>query len=112
MRYNDPMPVIAVIEPLLESLEGLVGKRVAIEESISRDRERGHDRHWSTLSRLELVVARVSGTVSGAQLILEGEGMWYAMAADAITSAAFGPVLTVVEQFEQRTERRTTIRAI
>lgn len=112
MRYNNRMPAMPVLERLLESFGSLVGKKIAIEESISRDRERGHDRHWSTVSRLELFVARFSGTVSGAQLILEGDGMWYAMAADAIASAAFEPDLTVVEHFEQRTERRTTIRTI
>ncbi len=65
-----------------------------------------------TLSRLELVVTRFSGTISGVQLILEGDGMWYAVAADAIASTAFEPDLAIVEHFEQRTERRTTIRVI
>jgi hypothetical protein len=112
MRYKDPMPIIAEIGRLLDSLEGLVGKRVAIDESISRDRARGHDRHWSTASRFEFVVARSAGTISGAQLILEGDGMWYAMAADAITSAIFEPNLIIAEQVEHRTERQTTIRVI
>jgi hypothetical protein len=100
------------VDRLLATLDGLVGRRVAIEESISRDRQRGHDRHCSTSSRLELVVARVSGTISGAQLILEGDGARYAIAASAIASALFEPDLVVVEHFEERTERRTTIRIL
>ncbi len=103
------MPVIVEIGRLLDSLESLVGKKIAIEESLSRDRESGHDRHWSTFSRFEFVVRRFSGTISGGQLILEGDGIWYAMAADSIAYASVEPNIIVGERFEQRTERRTTI---
>ena len=108
------MPFIAEMGRLLEALEALVGQRIAIEESISRDRDRGHDRHWSTFSRFELVVKRFSGTISGVQLVLESSDgdTWYAMAADAIVSASFEPSLVVAEHFERRTERRTTIRVV
>jgi hypothetical protein len=106
------MPVVADVQRLLAALEGLVGKKIAIEESISRDRKRGHDRHWSTQSRLVLVVRRCSGTISGAQLILEGDDVWYATAADAITAATFEPCIVITEHFEECTERRTTIRVV
>ena len=105
------MPVISELGRLLDALEGLVGKTVAIEESISRDRERGHDRHWSTASHFEFVVRRFSGAISGGQLALEGDGTQYAMAAHAIAEASFEPHLVICERFEQRTERKTTIRA-
>ena len=105
------MPVIAELGRLLEALEDLVGKTVVIEESISRERDRGHDRHWSTSSHFEFVVRRFSGTISGAQLSLEGDGAQYAMAAHSIAEASFAPHLVICERFEQHTERRTTIRA-
>jgi hypothetical protein len=109
------MPVLsaAELEQLIDRLQGLIGQAVAIEESISRDRDRGHDRHWSTQSCLELVVRHVRGTTSGAQVILEGDATtWYAMSADAIAAVSYEPHLVVAERFEQRTERRTTIRVV
>jgi hypothetical protein len=106
------MPVISELGRLLEALEGLVGKTVAIDESISRDRHRGHDRHWSTSSHFEFVVRRFSGTISGGQLALEGQGMQYAMAAFSIAEVSFDPLLVICERFEQRTERKTTLRVL
>lgn len=104
------MPTIPEVGRLLDSLERLVGKKIVIEESISRDRDAGHDRHLSTWSYVELVVTRVTGTISGAELVVEGGGARYAMAAHAIAAVTATPDLVVTEHFEHRTERRTTIR--
>jgi hypothetical protein len=106
------VPVIAEVEQLLDRLGRLIGQAIAIEESISRDRARGHDRHWSTQSLIEIVVQAIRGTISGAQIILDGGSVWYAISADAIASVTFEPDLVIAERFEQCTERRTTIRLV
>ncbi len=99
----------AELPRLLTALEALVGKHVIIRESISRDRASGHDRHWATTSQLELIVTRVGITISGAQILIDGDGTFYAIAADVISSLSFEPELVIVEHFEKRTERRTTL---
>lgn len=52
------------------------------------------------------------GTIGGAQLVLEGEKMRYSISTDAIANVVFTSNTVIVEQFEERTERQTTIRVL
>lgn len=101
-------------EGLLRRLETFVGKRLAISESISRDREIGHERHFATMTQFEMRLESAGTALSGAQLMLLGEGnLTYGVSAESIVSTSSqGESVEIVEWFESKTERKTTLRVL
>lgn len=98
-------------EELLLRLESFVGKRLMISESISRNRGAGHDRHFAAVTRFEMRLESVGTAISGAQLLLLGVGgLQYGASAESIVSVSLGEeVIEIIEWFELKTERKTTI---
>lgn len=108
--------IIEHVEALMLRLEDARGQVIAVDESISRmRRERfGHDRHFASSSRFSMTLKHVGFAVSGSSLTLEGtcgdRDCWYQIALEAVVSLEVTDhVAVVVEQFEQHTERRSTI---
>jgi len=104
------MTVAVDVDRLLEALNALVGKSVIVEESISRNRELGHDRHCATYSQFRFQVRRITTSFSGMQVVLEGDESRYAIAAQSIARVTFEPQLVIDERFDPSIERRTTLR--
>ena len=100
------------IEDLHNRLQSLVGKQVWIAESISRNREAGHDRHFATSSSFMLTLKSVGWSMSGANFYLDGtEGFSYSLSSGHIVQFGTDEMerLTIVEQFETKTERQTKL---
>jgi hypothetical protein len=98
-------------DALYERLKNLEGKPIWIVESISRNREAGHDRHFATQSGFMLTVKFVGWAISGANYHLLGmEGFSYSLSSEHIVEFTHDDVesFTVVEHFETKTERKTT----
>ncbi|HLA42088.1 MAG TPA: hypothetical protein VJZ27_01560 [Aggregatilineales bacterium] len=104
------------VDKLLNWLESTRGKRISIHESLSRARQLGHDRHFTTDSAFTLTVSNFSGINSESQINLEqDQDFSYAIAADVISDFKIedsSKKLIINEHFEQETERRTTIRIL
>jgi hypothetical protein len=96
------------LDRVVAILQALVGRHVIIDESISRKRELGHDRHWATFSQLSFQLRSVTTTFSGLQLVIEGDVGRYGIALPSVAQVVFEPELAIVERFETSTERRTT----
>jgi hypothetical protein len=106
--------VIHQLEALAAALGAWCGADVLIAESISRSRDLGHDRHFATRSVLAMRLMHVGTTISGTALTLDGDAggrsVWYQVALDAVTAVAVeSHAIVLVEQFEERTERRTEV---
>jgi len=100
------------IEDLYNQLQSLVGKQVWIAESLSRNRQIGHDRHFAASSTFMLTLERVSWSFSGANFYLDGtEGFSYSLSSENIVQFSIDEkaCLTIVEQFESKTERKTKL---
>jgi hypothetical protein len=100
------------IEAIYDRLRTSVGVSVCIVESISRSRDRGHDRHFATRSQLRFELREVEWAFSGSQLLLSGPpGFSYGISCDSLVSIeSHAPdAVTFVEHFEIRLERRTEI---
>jgi hypothetical protein len=100
------------VENLYNKLQSLVGKQVWIAESLSRNRQVGHDRHFATSSIFMLILERISWSFSGANLHLDGtEGFSYSLSSLNIVEFSTDEKgrLTIVEHFESKTERRITL---
>jgi hypothetical protein len=98
-------------EELVRRLESFVGKRLLISESITRDREIGHERHFATMTHFEMELESVFTALSGAQLMLNGKGRHkLGVSAESIVRTSLGGgVVEIIEWFESETERKTTI---
>lgn len=101
-------------EELLRRLESFVGERLLISESISRNREIGHDRHFAVRTQFEMRLEHVGTAFSGVQLMLDGGGdFWHGISAESIVSTSLGPDrVEITEWYESRTERKTTLRVL
>jgi hypothetical protein len=102
------------LSKLVDAVSNLSGIQIDISESISRSRDGGHDQHWSTHSSFTMMVRFVGVAISGSQLILnDREKTVYGIALDAVTrfDVASPNQIKIVEQFEAKTERVTTINA-
>ncbi len=100
------------VEDLYNRLQSLVGKPVWIAESISRNCQAGHDRHFATSSIFMLTLKSVSWSMSGANFYLDGtEGFSYSLSSERIVQFSTDEKerLTIVEQFEAKTERETKL---
>ncbi len=103
------------IEDLSNRLHSLIGKRVWITESLSRNRHAGHDRHFATLSRFMMTIEHASWTISGSNFYLDGAGGFsYSISSEHIVYFDIDDKghLIIVEQFESKTERKTELQAI
>lgn len=100
------------VESILESLESLKGKRVILRESISRNRSAGHDRHFATVTEFLLQISDIEPWFSGGQIrLIDSSGNGYGISIEStirLHREANGTIV-IDEQFEQETERRTTI---
>jgi hypothetical protein len=104
--------MINQLDELLATFNTYRGQEVGIVESLSRSRDVGHDRHFSTRSEFFMRLRDVGVAFSGATLMIDGEAggraVGYQVALDAVTSADIEPhAIVIVGQFEQRTERRS-----
>lgn len=100
------------LEHLLNLSSFYGGKTIIVVESISRNRDAGHDRHFATYSSFSFDVDWVTGSMSGFNLQFVGNESSYAVALEYVTSFDFDEkefVLKITEHFEERTERVTTI---
>ncbi len=97
---------------ILEMADDLRGHMIEIDQSISRDRARGHDPHCSTSIRLRFVVTSTNATFNGAQLLLNGKDMWCGFSLGSIVDVDFGPPLLIVERYGDSAERRSTIKIV
>lgn len=104
----------AEYEELLRRLESFVGQRLLISESVSRNRESGHDRHFAVRAQFEMRLDHVGTAVSGAQLMLDGEGGFCCgISAGSIVSTSLSPDrVEITEWYEAKTERKTTLRVL
>ena len=104
----------AAIAKLLEITPRFVNHHVVINESISRSRIiGGHDRHFATQSQFAMMVKSVDTLISGSQLQFgDGECIWYGIALECVVRIDdHDPQrLEIVEHFETKMERQTTIR--
>lgn len=106
----EPKDRVELIEKMASALEELVGKTVEIRESISRDENRGFDRHCTVDNRFQLVVGRVGWQMSGGHFYLHGESAQYGINTGQIASfMATATEITITEKYEAKTIRRTTI---
>lgn len=106
----------AAIDKLLEVAQAYVGHSVIITESISRSRDiGGHNRHFATQSSFRMLVKRIDTFLSGAQLQFNGgEYAWYGIALDCVVSVDDQNLgaLEIIERFETKMERKTTIQIV
>lgn len=99
-------------EELLELLgivDSLLGKTLTISESISRDRQHGHER--AMLSTIPMTISSVHTTPDGTRLVLAGEQTSYMIALEVVArfQLARNGNLEIAEHYEEYTERLTTI---
>jgi hypothetical protein len=97
---------LARVEDLLAALGALPGQQVLIREALTRDR------HVATFCQFHMQVQDVETWFSGAHARLLGsDGSEYDIALFAVGAAHRDEngTLTVTEQFESKTERRTII---
>lgn len=100
------------VEGLYEIFKAFVGKRLWINESISRNRAAGHDRHFATSSRFMMTLKSVSWSISGANFYLDGtEGFTYSLSSERIVRFSTNETghTTIIEQFESKTEHETIL---
>jgi hypothetical protein len=90
---------------------GYNGRTLEIDESISRSRDIGsHDRHFSTHTYFTLRVEDIFVAFSGAQLVIHGGKSRYGISLDSVVGySKTAENLEIIEHFEQKTERLTTI---
>ncbi len=99
------------IHELCEAVRLFEEKTITVYESLTCDRREGHNRHFTTYTSFSFHVGRVGIAISGAQLIFSGAQCCYGIGVDNVVS--FEKIengLEIVEQFEQKTERLTTIK--
>lgn len=106
--------VIDQLDELLSTLKAACGRDILISESVSRARELGHDRHFSTRSVFFMRLREVGTAFSGSTLMLDGEVggrvVGYQIALDAVVIADVeSHAVVLVEHFEKETERRSEI---
>jgi hypothetical protein len=98
-----------------ETLRALEGKLVNIQQSLSRSRHvGGHDRHFAATLAFTLRIESVNWQISGGHLYLNGEDSWLGILLDNVSkfSKEDQDTFVIVEHFESKTERRTTIKML
>lgn len=95
-----------------ELLEPLQGKTVTIEELITRDRDRGYDRHFSICNKFQFVVEKVMWQMSGGNFYLYGKDpIQYAFLTGVLSGiTSENDEYVILEQYEDKTERKTVLR--
>ncbi len=104
LKYN--------IEALHIALQSFKGKPVWITESVSRNRRMGHNSQFATSVGFIMTLKSVKWSFSGANLVLIGtEGFTYSLSSEHIVrfNAMESGRLSIVEQYESKTERETTL---
>jgi hypothetical protein len=104
--------ILERIDELVDTIANLKNKSIKVYISISRARDLGHDRHFSTETCFKMLVNNFGITMSGAQIILEqDETTCLGVSADALAdfSIADDGKIIFIEHFEEKTERRTVI---
>lgn len=101
------------LEKMVLVAHSYTGKRVKVDESISRSRDVGrHDRHFASHSHFTIDVEDVVVIYSGAQLAFLGPDARYGISLDSVVAfEGDETALEIVEHFEEKTERRTRITA-
>jgi hypothetical protein len=99
------------LETLVHLLHSCIGRKIKIDESITRSRDiGGHDRHFATHSHFRLTLQEVMVTTSGAQLLLLGKNGRYGISLDSVAGFQENQAyLEIIEHFELETERRTRL---
>ncbi len=94
---------------LLGIMDTFQGKSLVISESISRNRESGHDR--ATLSTIPMRADSIRTTPDGTRVVLEGEQTRYMIALQAVARFRLPRkgILEITEHFEAQAERLTTL---
>src|SRR5689334_18117661 len=106
--------VIDRLDELLATLKSYCGHEIGIVESLSRSRDIGHDRHFSTRIAFFMLLRDVGVAFSGTSLTLDGEAtgrsVYYQIALDAVVSANVeSNAIVFIERFEEQTERRSKV---
>lgn len=101
------------LEAFVQEVIAFKGQTIKIDESISRSRNIGnHDRHFSTHTFFTMTTEDIYIAFSGAQLIIQGNNCRYGISLDSVVGySKTVEHLEIIEQFEQKTERLTTISA-
>lgn len=110
----NPTERISLIESLSEFLQSTVGHEVEIHESISHDAQRGHDRHCSIQSCIQLSVENFQWTMSGGSLIISGpKPTRYSISSGKLSIVEIqNNSARVTERFEPYTERLTIFKLL
>ena len=96
------------IEKLGQFLESLEGKLIRVTESISIDKQRGFDRHTTTVSYFEFKVLHSGWQMSGGHLHVYGDSAKYAIFSNALESVkVIEGGVTVIEMLAQNALRKT-----
>lgn len=102
--------ILARIQELVDTIANCKSIKVYI--SISRAREHGHDRHFSTETCFKMSVKDYKFAISGSQIILDqDETTCLSISADALADFTIedeGKII-IIEHFEEKTERHITI---
>lgn len=108
---NKPTLKAELAIKLGELLEPLEGKTVSIEEWITRDRERGYDRHFSILNKTKFLVTNVMWQMSGGHYYLYGEEPYqYAFLTGELSEVTTTDHnYVIIEQYEDKTERKSVL---
>lgn len=95
----------------VETLQSLEGRRIQVQQSLSRSREvGGHDRHFAATLQFSFTVKHVGWTMSGGHLYLNGDDSWLGILLENVRAFEQTPEgFVVTEHFEDETERQTTI---
>ena len=104
--------IVERIQELIDAITDFKNRSIKVYISISRARDIGHDRHFSTETCFRLTVNYFGITMSGAQIFLEqDETTCLGISADAIADFTVkdNNAITIIEHFEEKTERRITI---
>jgi len=99
-------------ESLYQVFQSFIGQRIRIHESISRNREAGHNRHFAADSAFTMTLKYVGWAISGANFHLDSEeGFAYGLSSFDIVRYEMDEAgrVVIIEQFESKTERETTI---
>jgi hypothetical protein len=95
-----------------ELLEPLEGKTIEIEEWLTRDRDRGYDRHFSIFNKFKFTVEKTMWQMSGGNYYLYGkEPIQYGFFTGELSSVTVEKKeLVIIEQYEEKTERKTVLK--
>lgn len=101
------------VRDFFDVIEIFRSQTITVHESLTCAKEYGHNRHFTTETYFSFLVERIDVAISGAQLIFSGQQCRYGIGMDNVVSFEKSESeFEIVEQFEQETERRTTIRVV